>query len=91
MFRPIVRMAAAIFVAGVTALAITAAPAAHAVSGNEAKPALSQLGGKADRLRAPVRGAACSQNNWPNFETRCLFDARQDAGEVRAVRIIALR
>jgi hypothetical protein len=91
MFKPIVRMAAAVLVAGVIALAITAAPAARAVNGTAAGLALSQLTGKADRLRVPVKGAACSQHNWPNFEARCLFDVRQDAGEARPVRIIALR
>jgi hypothetical protein len=91
MFKPIVRMAAAVIVAGVVSLAITAAPTARAVNGNGAKLALPQLMGKADRLRVPVRGAACSQHNWPNFEAKCLFDARQNAGEARGVRIIALR
>jgi hypothetical protein len=91
MFKPIARMAAAVLVAGAIALAVTAAPAARAVNGTAAKPVLSQLTGKADRLRVPVRGAACSQHNWPNFEAKCLFDVRQNAGEARAVRIIALR
>ena len=91
MFKPIVRMAAAVLVAGVIALVITAAPAARAINVTAAEPALSQLMGKADRLRVPELEAACSQQNWPNFEARCLFDARQDAGEARKVRIIALR
>ena len=91
MFKPIVRMAAAVVVAGVIALAITAAPAARAVNSTAVKQVSSQLTGKADRLRVPVRGAACSQHSWPNFEAKCLFYSRQDAGEARAVRIIALR
>ena len=91
MFKPIVRMAAAVLGAGVIALAITAAPAAREVNGTAAKPVLLQFTGKADRLRVPVKGAACSQHNWPNFEAKCLSDARRDASGARAVRIIALR
>lgn len=89
MFEPIVRMASAVLVAGVIALAITAAPAARTVSGDKVKPALSQITGEADRLRVPV--TACSQHNWPNVEAKCLFDIRNPAGEARSVRIIALR
>jgi hypothetical protein len=91
MFKPTARIAAVVLVAGIIALAIAVAPAAHAVDGTAVKPALSQLAGKADRLRVPVKGTACSQHNWPNFEAKCLFDARQDAGSARPVRIIALR
>ena len=36
---------------------------------------------KADRLRVPVQGTACSQHNWPNFEPKCQFDIRETAGE----------
>ena len=92
MSNPILRMAAATVVAGVIALAITAAPAA-----NISAPAPSQvaapthLSGKADRLRVAGKGTACSQHAWPNFEPRCQLDSREPAGEARTVRVIALR
>jgi hypothetical protein len=90
MFKPIVRMAAAALVAGAVALAITAAPAANgAAVAQEAKQV--QTPAKADRLRVPVKGTACSVHAWPNFEPKCQFDAREPAGEARTVRVIALR
>jgi len=92
-FRPIVRLAAAVFVAGVIAFAVTAAPAAneHKVNASAAEQALPQHSAKADRLRAPRRGAACSAHGWPSFEPKCQFDVRETASEARVVRVIALR
>lgn len=90
MFGPIVRMAAAALVAGAVALAITAAPAANDASvTQEAKQV--QTSARADRLRVPVKGTACSVHAWPNFEPKCQFDVREPAGEARTVRVIALR
>ena len=92
MFKPIVRMAAAALVAGAIALAITAAPAANEASvapGQETKQL--QTVARADRLRVPVKGTACSVHAWPNFEPKCQFDLREPAGEARTVRVIALR
>ncbi len=88
MFKPIIWMAAAALVAGVIAFAITAAPAAN---DGAAKPTLPQLFAKADRLRVPVKGTACSLHGWPYFEPKCQFDVRESAGEARTIRIIALR
>jgi len=85
-------MAAAMVVAGAIAFAITAAPAANdstAVPSQVTAP--TQLSGKADRLRVTVKGTACSQHGWPNFEPKCQFDSREPAGEARAIRVIALR
>jgi hypothetical protein len=92
MFKPIMRIAAATLVAGAIALAITIAPAANdheAKQGPEAKQALPLA--KADRLRVPLKGAACSKHGWPNFEPKCQFDIREPAGIARTVRVIALR
>jgi hypothetical protein len=90
--KPLIRLAAAALVAGVIALAITAAPAAKAVALTQAQDAKQmQTVAKADRLRVPVRGAACSVHGWPAFEPKCQFDTREPAGEARTVRIIALR
>ena len=88
MFEPIVRIAAAALVAGVIALAVTAAPAAN---DGAAKPTLPQPLAKADRLHVPVKGPACSMYGWPNVEPKCQFDLREPAGEARTVRVIALR
>jgi hypothetical protein len=92
MSNPILRMAVATVVAGAIAFAITAASAAanYAAAPSEvAGP--TQLSAKADRLRVRVRGAACSQYAWPNFEPECQLDSREPAGKARTVRIIALR
>ena len=90
MSNPILRMAVATVVAGAIAFAITAASAAAnyaAAPSQVAGP--KQLSAKADRVR--VRGAACSQYAWPNFEPECQLDSREPAGKARTVRIIALR
>jgi hypothetical protein len=45
----------------------------------------------ADHLAGPEMAAAtCSQDAWPNYEPRCLFDATHSLGDVRKVRIINL-
>jgi hypothetical protein len=86
-------MAAAVFVAGVIAFAVTAAPAANKPNrtANADEQASPQHFAKADRLRAPLRGAACSAHGWPSFEPKCQFDVRESASEARTVRVIALR
>jgi hypothetical protein len=92
MSNPILRMAAATVAAGAIAFAITAAPAANdSLAAPSQVAAPMQLFGKADRLRVPVKGTACSQHAWPNFEPKCQLDSREPAGEARTVRIIALR
>ena len=37
------------------------------------------------------KGGACSLLEWPNYEQGCQFDVRQPAGEMRTIRIIAIR
>ena len=92
MHKPTVRIAAAALVAGAIALAITAAPAANDFAVPQAQNATQPLTvAKADRLRVPVKGTACSAHAWPNFEPKCQFDLREPAGEARTVRVIALR
>ena len=86
------RIAAAALVAGAAAFAITAAPAANDFAVTQSQDAKQpQMVAKADRLRVPVKGTACSAHAWPNFEPKCQFDAREPAGEARTVRVIALR
>ncbi len=92
MFKPIFRMAIAVFVAGGIALAITLAPAANgteAKNGQDTKQV--EPFAKADRLVVPVKGTACSPHGWPNFEPKCQFDIRESSSAARTVRIIALR
>ena len=92
MFGPIIRMAAAALVAGAIAFAITVAPAANDHRGKpDHETNQAHAFAKADRLRVPVKGAACSQHGWPNYETKCQFDGRERAGKARTVRVIALR
>ncbi len=93
MFKPIVRITAAALVAGAIAFAITVAPAAHdhAENRHAATQAPPLPYPKADRLRVPVRGAACSLHGWPDFEPKCQFDVREATGDARTVRVIALR
>jgi len=92
MSNPILRMATATVVAGVIAFAVTAAPATNiSASAPSQVVAATHLFGKADRLRVAVKGTACSQQAWPNFEPRCQLDSREPAGEDRTVRVIALR
>jgi hypothetical protein len=44
---------------------------------------------KTDRLDYRPIGTACSQQAWPYFETNCLRDRKQAAGQVREVRIVS--
>jgi hypothetical protein len=45
---------------------------------------------KGDRLDIRPIGAACSQNAWPYYETKCMRDRTQPAGHTRATRLISL-
>lgn len=47
------------------------------------------LGAKGDRVDARPLGTACSQREWPYFETSCLRDAKYPFGEARAVRVVS--
>lgn len=92
MHKPTVRIAAATLVAGAIAFAITAAPAANEAPVTQVQATKQQETiARADRLRVPVKGTACSAHAWPNFEPKCQFDIREIAGEARTVRVIALR
>jgi hypothetical protein len=43
---------------------------------------------KSDRAEVRPVGTACSQQAWPYFETTCLRDRTQAAGQVRPVRLV---
>ena len=95
MFKPIVRIAAAALVAGATAFAIIAAPAANDDTVTQVQETKAtnqfQTAARAGRLSVPAIGTACSALAWPNFEPKCQIDLREPAGEARTVRVIALR
>ena len=88
MFKPIIRMAVAAAIAGLFVFATSAAPKANVSVDTRPLPQVSETG---DRLPLHVKGAACSQHAWPNFEQRCQFDFRNPESEARTVRVIALR
>jgi hypothetical protein len=45
---------------------------------------------KGDRLPTLVKGAACTQRAWPDYEAGCLFDTRRSADDVRKVSVVNL-
>jgi hypothetical protein len=69
--------------AAVIAAAIVAMPSLSMVQARA--PA---LGAKGDRVDARPLGSACSQREWPYFETSCLRDAKNPFGEARQVRLV---
>ena len=79
----------ATFLGGMTVVLISG------VSDAKAKPVIELVvqepHAKADRLPVLKKGAACSSHAWPNYEPSCQFDTRRPFGEMRTVRIIALR
>ena len=88
MSKPIISMAVAAAIAGLFVVATAAAPRANVPDGTRALP---QAAAKGDRLPLHVKGAACSQHGWPDFERKCQFDLRRAANEAQTVRVIALR
>jgi hypothetical protein len=82
-------LAAATVVGGVAILANSVVPAARAET--QVEGALHQAVAKGDRMAVLAKGTACSSRGWPHYEQSCQFDFRQSAGEMRKVRIIALR
>ena len=86
--QPIIKMAAAAVIAGLVVFATSATPKASVPDAEGAPP---QLVAKGDRQAVLVRGTACSQRAWPNYEQDCQFDLRQPANAARTVRVIALR
>jgi hypothetical protein len=80
--------AAAIIAVGMAIFFILAPPA-------EAQPQVVSADvehalAKGDRLRALVKGAACSARSWPNYDQICQFDLRTSADHVRPVRVVDL-
>jgi hypothetical protein len=78
MFKPVASMAAAAAIAGLFVFATSVAT-------------LPQAALTGDRHVLTVKGTACSQRGWPDFERSCQFDLRQPAEEVRTVRVLDLR
>jgi hypothetical protein len=88
MRRSVFKLGTAAVVAGLIVFLASGAPKANAP---KIESVLPPSFANAERHTAPARGAACSQQGWPNFEHSCQFDLRQPASEARAVRVIALR
>ena len=79
-----VSVALAALVAGVAVFLMPAAPKA------EAGVTVSHLT-KADRLPVQAKQVPCTLTSWPNYDPSCQFDLRAPSGDIRTVRIIALR
>ena len=86
MFNSAIKIAVAAVIAGLVVLAASASPKANARDVSAAP-----VSGKSDRMAFALRGTACSQHGWPDFERECQFDVRMPANEARAVRVLALR
>jgi hypothetical protein len=84
MLKSIIRIGAIAAAAGAIIFLTPVAPVANA--GAPAAPAFA----KGDRLPTLVKGAACAQRAWPNYEQGCLFDSRRPAADVRKVSVINL-
>jgi hypothetical protein len=87
--KSVVSIAAAVLLLGLPFLFASVAPEARAAT--QVEGSLHQPDAKGDRLPAPVVGAACSSQGWPNYEQSCQFDLRRPAHAARTVRIIAQR
>jgi hypothetical protein len=81
-------IAAATLAGGLTVL-LSDAPTVRAEP--QIAAATDQALAKGNRLTVVAKGTACSALGWPHFEATCQFDLRRPAGEMRAVRVIALR
>src|ERR1700693_1968430 len=88
MFKPIILVAVAAAIAGLFVFVASAAPKANVSVDTRSLP---QASAKGDRPPLHVKGGACSQHAWPNFEQRCQFDFRNPESEARTVRVIAFR
>jgi hypothetical protein len=77
-------VAAAALLAGMVVLLMPATPKA------EVQASVS-LFAKADRLPVLAKEVPCTLTSWPNYEPSCRFDLRASSGDIRRVRIIALR
>ena len=88
MFKPILMIVAAALAAGVVASATSAAPRAQIATSTQRPP---QSFAKANRPPVASKGAACSQNGWPNYEGKCQFDVREPDATARTVRVVAFR
>ena len=88
MSKPIISMAVAAAIAGLFVVATAAAPKANIPDNTPPPP---QASAKGDRLPLHLKGTACSQHGWPDFERKCQFDLRRAANEAQTVRVIALR
>jgi hypothetical protein len=74
----------------VTAAAFIASVVPEAKAATRVTTAFNHLNAAGDRPSAAAAGSACS-HSWPNYEQSCQFDLRRPVGEMRTVRVIAVR
>jgi hypothetical protein len=53
------------------------------------EPGTVPIAAKGDRAEVRPVGPACSQQAWPYYESTCLRDRTQAAGQVRPVRLVS--
>ena len=82
--------AAAIIAVGMAIFFILAPPAEAQAQPQVVSADVEHALAKGDRLRALVKGAACSARSWPNYDQICQFDLRTSADHVRPVRVVDL-
>jgi len=84
MYKPFIAAAAAALVAGLaTDLALRAPEVTAGISSRSAAQ-------DDPRLSFANIAGACSQQAWPDYEPRCLFDATRSVGDVQKVRVIIM-
>jgi len=89
----ITAVAAAALVAGLAVSVPSVAPEAKAESPAKIvlQPDANATDGKSAGLPVQVKGPACSEQSWPNYDPSCQFDLRRPDGAPRTVRVIVLR
>jgi hypothetical protein len=78
----------AFVVAGFATATVIAAFVAFAAPGTDVK-AGAATAGKGDSLPLQKFGPSCSQEAWPFYESDCVRDYRQAAGQAAKVRFIS--
>jgi hypothetical protein len=85
MAKSLTAVAAAVSMAGLAALSISAIPEAKAQS------QFAVAHAKGDKLPMRLSGIAWSLRSWPYYDQNCQFDLRRPANAAGEVRLIGLR
>jgi hypothetical protein len=81
MFKVLAATISAVLIAGAAALFLGFTPPVEAHSLPSAK---------GDRLDAKPYGAACSEQSWPYYETKCLRNMVTPTRDARHVRVVSV-